>query len=259
MRRSDAIKLAGGAAYVLVLGAVVYGIEGLLSSYRLGALALGLMAVLLLGGRMGLRADESETATGTSLLLRTLRGLALGLGLALVLLGLGAVLGWVRLQTASPSAVGLVLGLAVPSLQAARDELLFRGVPLTIMRGKVADRYAVPFVALLGAAPQFLLPGVTLAGLCLVTVSGLVFAMLWRLGRGLYLGMGAHAGWLFMITAGSRGLLFDASVHAGSLVPLGKAWGPMGWTAVALYAMAAIGAVVYVGRRGRGWPSVTHP
>lgn len=238
--RSDARELGLRALRLLAMGAVVFALEAFLDAYRLAALLMGAFAVEFLSGKAGLRWDE----TGSKSMLQSLRvgalGFALGALSVLLVVGGGAAFGLVRVSLGAPTLVGAGMGLAMALAQAARDEVLFRGAPLALMRGKIADRWALPFVALLGAAPLLAHPDPSLPGIATVVVTGWIFALAWRVGKGMPLAFGAHAGWLFMMGAGSRGSVLDVSLGAGQLLPPVDATGGIAWLAVATFVIAAI-------------------
>lgn len=239
MAKTDILSFAAGCANVLLVGAAVFLIDGFFESNQLASLVLGTAAVVLLGGRVGLRSDESDESSPASLARKMMFGLGVGVLFGLLALGASALLGWAKLTPGSPLGMGALFGLVVPIVQAARDELMYRGVPLTVAEGRVPDAVAIPFCALLGVAPH-LLSRFTVEGLFLIGTSGLLFGLLWRLGRGMYVGWGAHAGWLFMIGAGSRGVLLEATWAKGSLIPPEQARGPAVWLVAVLFVLACV-------------------
>ncbi len=243
--RSDATELGLRAARLLAMGAVAFALEAFLDAYRLAALLMGAFAVEFLAGKVGLRWDE----TGKRSMLQSLRvvglGFALGAMSVLFVVGVGAAFGLVRVSVGAPTLVGAGMGLAMALAQAARDEVLFRGAPLALMRDKIADRWALPFVALLGAAPLVLQPEPSLPGIATVVVTGWIFALAWRVGKGMPLAFGAHAGWLFMMGAGTRGSLLDVSLGAGQLLPPVDASGAIAWLALATFVIAAVAISVW--------------
>jgi hypothetical protein len=203
---------------------------------------IGAMGVELMARRSGLVWDE--TGSKTSILARRL---AVGFGLGVVAAGavvlVTAFFGGAKVGWGHPDLLGLGIGLLVPGAQAARDELLFRGASLALMRGKIPDRYALPFTALLGAAPMLLADRLSLLGLAIVIMSGMAFALLWRIGRGMYLAWGAHAGWLFAMGGGIGGGLLDVTFGGAQLFPLTRADGVVGWVALAVAVVAVLVAV----------------
>lgn len=229
------------------MGLLVYGIEALFAAYRLPAVLIGAMGVEFLARRAGLTWDE--TRSKTAVLARRLGfGFALGIAAAGVVVLLAAGLGGASVTWGRPDLLGLGMGLLVPGAQAARDELLFRGAPLALMRDKIPDRYALPFTALLGAAPMLLGDRLSWVGLAIVLASGMAFALLWRIGRGMYLAWGAHAGWLFAMGAGIGGGVLDVTFGSAQLFPLARADGAVGWVALATATVAVVVAAARLRR-----------
>lgn len=249
MHRRERKQLLVGAASLCGLAIVVHLLDGWFHTNPLAASLIGAVIVDLFGGRLGLQWNQGLPANAWQRTLRVLRGVALGAGIALFIVLVAAMLGWTHVMRGSPTVMGLGLGVAGPLAMAARDELLYRGVPMAIAGGRVPDRYLLPFVALLGAAPIVLQPGASVIGVVLAISSGAFFAVCWRLGRGAYVPWGAHAGWLFMAGAGVHGGLLDAWFRDGVLVPISRAHGTIAWLAAVVFAIAALGSAQYVARR----------
>lgn len=245
---ADSKTLALRAVRLLAMGAIAFTLEAFLDAYRLAALMLGAFAVELLGSKAGLKWDETGARKRLDAALLVGRGFAFGALAAVSIVGLAAAFGLVKVSLGSPSPLGLGLGLLMPFAQAARDELLFRGAPLALARGYVPDRYALPFSALLGAAPLLLVADRSPMGIAIVVVTGFAFAVAWRAGKGIFLAWGAHAGWLFMLGAGTRGSVLDVSLGAGQLLPLVHARGSVAWLALATTMLFATAAVLYMKR-----------
>lgn len=246
--RSEGVELGLRAVRLLAMGAIAFALESFLDAYRLAALLIGAFAVELLAGKVGLRLDETGKRKTMDLALVVLRGFGLGVAAALLVVAVAAAFGLATVSVGAPSLVGLGLGLVVPFAQAARDELLFRGAPLALLRDRIPDPYALPFAALLGGAPLLLVAERSPTGIAIVVVTGLAFAVAWRLGKGMFLAWGAHAGWLFMLGAGSRGSLLDVSFGTDQLLPFVRAEGAVAWVTLAIAILASIG-VIYVWHR----------
>ncbi|MCU0693806.1 MAG: hypothetical protein MUF54_20655 [Polyangiaceae bacterium] len=246
--RSGGVALLLAAARLLAVGALVFFVQDAMGAHTLGGVLIGLVVVELLGARAGLKWDETGNSPARLLLRRGVVGLGGGAAAAVAVLVAAAIAGRAKLDIGDPGLVAFAIGAALPLAQAARDELLFRGLTLALLRGKVPDRFALLFAALLGAAPVVLLPATTALGAALVFVTGFVFAVLWRLGKGAYLAWGAHAGWVFLLGAGSRGQLLDVSLGQDQLFPVSAAQGLPGWLALA-FAVVVAGAVGWAGRR----------
>ncbi len=240
----DAVRLLGA-------GAIAFGVEGLFESNRMLALMVGALAVDWLAGRSGLKWDESGDATWQQLGLRLGKGALIGAAIALVSVFVLALLRKASVGLGEPAPVGIAIGLLTALVQAARDELLFRGMPLVLMQDRVADRWALPFTALLGAAPLVLAARATPTGVAIVLLSGFAFALLWRLGKGMYLAWGAHAGWLFFSGTGVRGMLLDVRFSGGQLLPVATASGAPAWAALIVMALSIPALLVWMRRVSR--------
>jgi hypothetical protein len=241
--------LAVGAAGLTAAAVAAFLLEGWLQANPLGAAIIGALVVDVLGGRLGMVWDETRKVKALGVVLATLRGFALGAGVTMLIVVVALMLGWVRVGRGSPSLVGLGLGLATPLAIAARDEMLYRGLPLAVMRDLIPDRWALPFTALLGAAPVVLRPGASVIGVVLAAAAGAFFAILWRLGRGGWTAWGAHAGFLFMAGAGLHGALLDTWFRDGAVVPFARAHGNPAWLGALLFALAAFVAAWWFARR----------
>lgn len=233
-----ALRLIGMAAIVFVLDAV-------LDAYRLASLLLGLFAIEFLARKQGFQWDE----TGKRTTMQSTGVVALGFGLGafvvLSMVGVAWLAGYAQVSIGSPTMVGLGLGLVTPVVQAARDELLFRAAPLTLLKKHVPDRFALPFVALLGSAPLWLHPTPSIVGIGLTIVTGWIFALAIRMGKGILLAWGMHAGWLFMLGAGIRGSVFDVSLGSSTWLPFAQAQGAAAWIALVVVVLFAVGFSAY--------------
>lgn len=234
-------RVARGAAWILLAGTIVRGFEAGFDERPLLALGFGAFAVDFLAQRTGLLWSEGH-AKAPLRYRQAFQGLGVGIALGLGVLLATRILGVARIGAGSPTLL-VVMSALRPMLQAMRDEFLFRGMPLTIAKGRFPDRLAIPFAALLGAAPLVTVPGVRFEALLLAIGSGLFFGILWRLGRGGFLAWGAHSGWLLAVDAASRGTLLDVSFSHGALAPLARASGWPAYVATAAFLGAAFVAM----------------
>lgn len=241
-------RIVRGAAWILLAGVIVRGLDVGFESRPLFALAFGAFAVDLVSHRVGLRFAE-EAPGGESAIRKALRGAALGLVVATAVVLACRVVGVARIRAGTPS-FAIVLGALRPLVQSVRDEILFHGMPLAVAKGRFPDRLAIPFAALLGAAPLVGVPGIHPEALALAIASGAFFALLWRVGGGGWLAFGAHAGWLFATDLAIRGALLDVSMASGALAPAARASGWPAILAAASFALLAMG----VARRLRETP-----
>ena len=247
-RRHDLPALGLDAVRLLGAGAIAFGVEGLFESNRMLALMVGALAVDWLAGRAGLKWDETDKARWQQLGATLGKGAAIGGAIALVSVLVLAALRKANLGVGEPAPVGLGIGVLTALVQAARDELLYRGMPLALMKDRVSDRFALPFTALLGAAPLLLSSHATPAGVVVVLLSGFAFALLWRLGKGMYLPWGAHAAWLFFSGTGVRGMLLDVRFSDGQLLPAASASGAAAWVAIAVIGLAIAALLAWIRR-----------
>lgn len=237
----ERVSLERAAMRVVLIGAIVFGLEVFFEANRLVSLVLGMTVVEFLGAKLGLSWGDERPVDWRS---RVLRGISGGVvGIAVVFLSMVPLmfLDGVQVALGKPSALGIGLAIGMAVVQAARDELLYRGLPRAVLRGRVTETAVVGYSALLGLAPTVLLPGATVTGGVLTLVLGLVTGLAWRFGRGAFLAVGLHAGVLFASGGGSKGLVLDVMMP-GALVPLGKAEGGVAVVvAVLLLAVFAYG------------------
>lgn len=228
-----------GAAWLLIAGVIVRLLDAHLEDKPLLALAIGAFAVDFIAQRLGVRWSSSDDPSQPAYR-KALRGFAIGLGLTAAVVLTMRLIGRAQIGWGSPS-LFLALSAARPFLQAMRDELLFRGIPLAIAgNARIPDRYALPFAALLGATPLLSSPDIRPEALLLTIGSGLFFALLWWIGRGGLLAWGAHASWLFAVDIAIRGSLLDISFAAGALAPTARASSLPAWVAAAVFVCGAV-------------------
>jgi membrane protease YdiL (CAAX protease family) len=238
--RTQALEVGVGAAWLIGLAAALQLVGLLVGQNPLAAAVVGAVVVDLAVSRAGVRWD----ARGPSTAKRQAKELLLGAGVALavlaVVLGVALAFGLARVGHGHPSvAVGLALLRAVGV--GVRDELLFRGLVLTIAaRASVPGGYAVAFAALAGGASIALTPGATAEAVLLTVASGAAFALLYRWRAGAWAAIGAHAAWVFLGGAALRGTLLDVTWTSGQLSETMRASGTpallatLGWAACAV-------------------------
>lgn len=232
-----------GAAILLGTGLVVFGAEALIGNPVL-ATVVGFLAVDFVARRIGAGFGEGNVYRQAAL------GFGLGAGIALLVALLAVATGLATLKLGSPSFV-LLLGLGRSIVAAFRDEVLYRGIPLTLARrSDIPDGYTVVFTALLGAAPLVGAPTFRFEAVLLAFVAGLFFASLFRAGLG-RIAFLAHAGWLFLADVGFRGALFDVVFREGSLGPFARSSGLVAYVAAFVFAAAAVAGNAWWRRTGR--------
>jgi hypothetical protein len=246
---TTALDLAIGAAWLVALAAALRVVDVALGAVPLAAAMAGAVLVDLALARAGVRWDEAEKhASIAAYARRAAAGVAVGLAVVLVAVAALALAGRARVAPGSPSlAVGV--GLVRAASIAVRDELLFRGLVLSVVaRAGLPARVGVGFAALAGGAAMALERGAGLASIALVVASGLLFASLWRRERGAFAAVGAHAAFVFVAGPGLRGGLVDVTFAGGVLSAGPTAQGAPAWVAAALFVVLA----VVVARRPEG-------
>lgn len=238
LRKKDLAEIGVGAAWLVGIAAAVRVVDLLVGRSPLVDAVLGAVVVDLAVTRAGVRWDRGELAVRPRLAALA-RGAAVALATFAAVLAACAATGLAHVALGHPSAA-IALALARAAGLAVRDELLYRGLVLTIAsRARVPDRFAIPFAAVAGAAPIVLVPGATAAAVALALTSGLAFAVLWRRGRGAWAPIGAHAAWVLFAGALVRGYLLDVQWSRGLLTEGALAKGApalvaaLGWAATA--------------------------
>src|SRR5262249_36765595 len=122
---------------------------------------------------------------------------------------------------------------------AVRDELLFRGIPLTAAaRAGVPAPVARAFAALVGGASIVMIPGVSAAAVALAVAPGGRFAARWGRERG---GVaGAHAAWTVLVGSVIHGGILDVEWTTGELAWGVGATGAPAWVAAAAMIAASL-------------------
>jgi hypothetical protein len=237
----DAIKRAG--IWLLATGLTLRAAEAIIDVHPLFTLGIGAVAVDFVANRLGVRWNEKDQESPGLDLRLPLFGAALGFGIGFLVTALGLVTRTAHLAGAAMSFGPFAVGVLRAAFSSLRDELLYRGVPLAIARGRVADKWAVPFSALFGAAPLVLEPSARPESIVLAVLSGLFFARLWRRGAGGSLPCGAHFGWLLAADTVFRGAPLDLRWTAGSLAADASAALLPAWLAIGSFAIALAGSL----------------
>ncbi len=252
--------LALASAVVVAGGALAQG--GGVPALGLVLLAAGILPSLLLLPRRG----KVWEAVGLGLdagVVRSLgNGLLLGVGLAAAVVGLVAVAGgieWIRgVESWSSGLEGLVAGIALFTLPAAGEEVLFRGYGLQILVWGWGSGPAVGLTSGLFAGLHGGNPEVTGVALVNIGLAGAFFAIVALRTGGLWVPIGAHLGWNWCL-----GALFGLPVSGLHLVerPLlrldtaGAVWvsgGPFGPEGGVAAGVVLAAAVVVAWRKGEG-------
>lgn len=231
LRRSALAELGLGVAWLIGIAAALQLLDVMLGQAMLGAALAGAVLVDLACSRAGVQWDSGERRAWKEATSRIAVGAGIAALLAAFALALSVALGGSRVGFGHPS-----WSLAVAAVRAAaigvRDELLFRGLPLTAAaRAGVPQRGARVFAALTGAAAIALVPEVSLAAIALTAGTGLLFATLWQLDRGAWSAVGAHGALVFSTGALARGGLLDVTLARGTLTLGPKAAGAPAWIA----------------------------
>lgn len=238
-----------GAAWLLGTAVAVRLGELLVGRSPLGATLVGAVIVDLATYRVGVRWDAHEDGL-VATRARLQKGLLLGLFVSVLLVSFSlcvsvAVLG-ASLSLGSPT-LSLLLGLLRAAAVGARDELLFRGLPLVVAkRAGIPLPWAVGFAALLGAASLLYMPGTSWQALVLMASQGVLYGILWTRTGAAYAPVVAHAGWAFLSGIGLRGGFLEVTWGSGALAEGTQAKGAAALGA----AVVALGMAALVWRSG---------
>jgi membrane protease YdiL (CAAX protease family) len=249
------VELGLGAAWLTGLAAVLSILDRVIGPASLGTALFGAIAVDMAAERAGVRWSDGVPGPATQRL--TVQRLGAGAGAALVAWGLSlapaAALGWFHADGARPSPA-LVLAVLRAAALGVRDELLFRGIPLTAAaRAGVPATAAQVFAALVSGAAVVMVPGATPAAVALAVASGWLFAAVWRRDRGAWAAVGAHAAWSLLVGPVLHGGLLDVDWTTGELAVGASAAGPPAWVAAGV--LIAVGAAL----RWVPWPGPKDP
>jgi hypothetical protein len=230
MRRSAVLLIAGASVHVLC---------GLLDSFRLAALICTAIAVEIFASRIGLRWSVDSSNNFARSLLSFAKGLGLGLAMSAFIAAVLALVGSASFEIAFFAPSTVLLGLVACLAEAVRDELLYRGIPLTIMRSRFDNRVAIAFVCLLSATPIFSQQTLHGAAFLISVSSALISSVLWCVGRGAFLPLGFRSAFAFAVTVLLAGGGVDMRLKSGALFPFTCANGaPALWMAACTVAFA---------------------
>jgi uncharacterized protein len=184
-------------------------------------------------------------------LMRAGTGAGIALGAGAVVVAVSASAGWLHGHGEGIHPVlALFLALLRAAAVAVRDELLYRGIPITTARrARLPAPVGRAFAALAGAAAIALVPGVTAAALVMEAAAGWLFASLWERGRGAWAAVGAHAAWVLLMGSALHGGLADLDWVNGSVAIDASSSGPPAGLAAGL--LAAAGTAVLVRWKAR--------
>jgi uncharacterized protein len=246
-----------GAAWLVGIAAALQLVDAVFGRNPLASAVTGALVVELGASRAGVAWSEGDEA-GSRPRAPTLRErfatAAIGtwpVALAVTLtLACGALVGSASLELGTPRAS---LGLAAirAAAVAVRDELLFRGLALSVARRMGAPLLAARiFGAAAGCAAIALSPGVTPESLILTFASGLLFAFVWE--RGAVAAVAAHATWTLLLGAGLHGALLDVTWKSGTLAEGPRAAATPAYLATGAVAIAMAAWIVVSRRRRAG-------
>jgi hypothetical protein len=247
---SPLVELGIGAAWLVGLAAGLSVLDRVIGPASLGTAIFGALGVDMAAERAGVRWSAGAPGPHTQKL--AVQRLGAGAAAALVAWGLSlgpaAALGWFHAEGARPSPA-LVLAVLRASALGARNELLFRGIPLAAAaRAGVPVAAAQVFAALVSGADIAMVPGVTPAAVALAVASGWLSASLWTRDRGAWAAVGAHAAWMLLVGSVLHGGLLDVDWTTGELAIGASAAGAPAWVAAGV--LIAVG----VGLRWVPWP-----
>ena len=262
-----------GAAWLVGLAAALQLVEVLLGKSPLASAMAGAVLADVVAGFAGVRWDSqapkgaknaknaaketkaagAEAAKANGEEVNPVRDIGIGMGTALVAVAVtllvGAVLGWVMIERGGPS-TSIAFALMRSAATGVRDELMLRGIVLTAAaRAGISPRIAAVVAALAGGAVLALVPSVSIGAVVLAITSGFFFALLWQRFRGAWAAVGAHAFWVFLISAALRGGFVDVAWSSGSLMSGGRSTGGAAWLAAGVFALLAAAAIFYERKR----------
>lgn len=245
--KSPLTEIGLGAAFLLGTAAALQVLERILPPASIATAVLGALLVDIAASRAGVRwsnLDEPEAPPiAYGLASRRLAvGAAIALVPGLVVIGVSAAAGLIHGHGQGPSLTGAVIfALLRAAAVAARDELLFRGIPLiAASRAGVPAPHARAFAALASGAALAFLPGASLAAVALAVASGWLYAGLWQRERGAFLAIGAHTAWLLLFGSLLHGGLFDVDWVNGNIAIGATSSGLPAWLATASFVLAAL-------------------
>jgi membrane protease YdiL (CAAX protease family) len=237
------VELGLGLAWLVGTAAALQIVERVFPPASLGTPIVGALIVDLAVSRSGVRwyAPGEEQAPDLGLVARRV---AVGAGVALavgtVVVGAGAPLHWYHAHGAARPSLAVLFALVRAVAVSARDELLYRGLPLLVAaRIGVSAPSARVFAALAGGAAIALLPGVAPAAVVLAVASGWLFAGLWQRDGGAFAAVGAHAAWLLLFGSILHGGLFEIEWSSAGNIAVGNgSSGLPAWVAAAVCVVA---------------------
>jgi hypothetical protein len=238
LRPEDVLALVRGGALLLVAGAALRSLEWLLSRWSpilpavIGAFLLDLWAQRI--GARWMAPDRARSGSLSTFFAGAGTGLALGLFVVLAAAGLGAA----HVAVSQISVRALSIGLLRIAAYAFRDELLFRGVPLALVGGRVGRSWSIAFSAALGAAPLLLSSGP--AAIALAAVSGVFFALIWQVGAGGFAAWATHAGFRVASEVVAGGSILEVTYEKGALSSTEGAAGLPAYLAILAFALSAV-------------------
>ena len=216
--RTPIVELVAGLGHLLALAGVLQLLEIVVGQNPLALPLGGAIAAELIAAHAGVTwSDVSDEATALfGELARAAAKGALPVALAVTVVVIVArAAGLAEIDAGHPSATVVIAVLRAVCI-GARDELLFRGIPLAAAaRARLPRSAAIAFGVLAGGASLALLPSVTPAAIALEIAAGLAFALLWRFGT--IAGVAAHATWVLLVGSALHGSMLDVVRTRGAL------------------------------------------
>ncbi|HEX9297674.1 MAG TPA: hypothetical protein VF881_17650 [Polyangiaceae bacterium] len=210
LRLEDVHALKWAGAKLLAAAVGLRSLEVLFATRPLLAVVMGALWLDWWAQRLKARWSDSEgRLSAIRPALRALAAIAFGVALGWVMIGAAAVTHTARVRWGHWHAIGFSLGAFRTAAYAFRDELLLRGIPLALTRGRIPPRWSIGFSTVLAVAPWTTEPGVRIESLLLVASMGLFLALVWQDGPGGLVAWGVHAGWLLVVQIVAQGALLD--------------------------------------------------
>jgi hypothetical protein len=249
--RTPLVELLVALAHMLALAGVLRALEPIVGQNPFALPIAGAIAAELIAANVGVTWGEldGKPASLGDLVRAAGRGaLPVVAAVAIVVL-VARLAGVAEVDAGHPSATH-VFALVRAVALGARDELLFRGIPLAAAeRAKIPRAVAIAFGVLAGGASLLFVPSVTPVAIALEICSGLAFALLWRYGT--VAGVAAHATWALLIGAGLHGTFLEIAWTRGALAVGPHADGPPAVIGGAALLACAFAAVTWSRRTAR--------
>jgi hypothetical protein len=240
LRVDDVRDLVRAGALLLLAATAARGLDWVFASMPVVSAVIVAFLLDLWAQRIGARWMPPEPGNPSSLGARRFfagmgTGLAIGLFVVLAMLALGAA----HVAQGRMHAKVLGFGLGRTAAYAFRDELMFRGVPLALMKDHVPAAWSLAFSVALAVAP-IVLSAAGFAPIALTAASALSFAVIWQRGAGGFAAWATSAGWRIAIEVIAGGSVLEVAYERGALPSTEGAAGLPAYLGAAAFAFVAL-------------------